>query len=133
MPDQIPDYERETPMPIRSTPIHLALLTSLALGVGCQTTTPAANQNNTAQEPSSDFAPETTAFLWVKGIGCPLCVPNIEDPLTALPGVDRVHVDLSTGKVDVALNPAHPATQQALIDAIDDSGFTLDRIEMPEQ
>ena len=120
-------------MPMRPKPIHLALLTALALSAGCQTTTPAASHNDTPREPGSDFAPRTTALLWVKGIGCPLCIPNIEGPLTALPGVDRVHVDLSTGKVDVALNPEHPATQQALIDAIDDSGFTLDRIEMPEE
>ena len=116
--------------------IYIALLGSLALATGCQTTTPTARSDidrGATIDVTADATPEATAVLWVKGIGCPFCVPSIDGPLTALPGVESVHVDLPTGKVTIALNPEQPASRQALVNAIDESGFTLDRIEMPEQ
>ena len=64
----------------------------------------------------------------------PTCrlVHNIDRQLSGMTGVERVHVDLPTGEVRVALVAKHPATREQLIKAIDDSGFTLDRIEMPQ-
>ena len=56
---------------------------------------------------------------------------NIDRQLAELPGVERVHVDLPTGRVSVALDAEQPASRKQLVKAIDDSGFTLDRIEMP--
>ena len=59
-------------------------------------------------------------------------VHNIDRQLAEMTGVERVHVDLPTGEVRVALVAKHPATREQLVNAIDDSGFTLDRIEMPQ-
>ena len=83
-----------------------------------------------AQDPTA-FPADRTAKLWVKGLACPYCVTNIDRQLAGMPGVDRVHVNLPTGEVRVALAVTHPATQKQLTKAIADSGFTLDRIEMP--
>lgn len=56
---------------------------------------------------------------------------NVDRQLAELSGVEQVHVDLPTGKVRVALAIDQPATREQLVKAIDNSGFTLDRIEMP--
>jgi len=58
-------------------------------------------------------------------------VTNIDRQLADLPGVERAHVDLATGKVTVELSRDNPVTRERLIQAIKDSGFTLERIEMP--
>jgi len=128
---------------------NLALLGSIALAAGCQSapapiaqTDQGANQDTPAGATPgvtaeatpvavSDRNPDTTAVLWVKGLACPYCVQNIDKQIAALPGVDSVEIDLPTGKVTVGLTPDEPATEQSLVDAIDDSGFTLDRVEMP--
>lgn len=113
---------------------------AMALGIGlaaCQTTGPppmrttgdvtarpsAASQTITAEGP--------TAVLWVKGLGCPGCIVNIERQLKAVEGVEHIEVDLGSGRVDIALSAENPASRQQLRDAIDESGFTLDRIEAP--
>ena len=57
---------------------------------------------------------------------------NVDRQFAELSGVEQVHIDLPTGKVMVALTIEQPATREQLAKAIDDSGFTLDRIEMPE-
>jgi len=111
------------------------------LTAGCQTT-PRSAENTQApsdlsitrvpDEKVMAFPADRTATLWVKGLACPFCVHNIDGPLAEIEGVERVHIDLPTGKVRVALAADHPATRQQLVDAIDDSGFTLDRIEMPQ-
>ena len=57
---------------------------------------------------------------------------NVDRQLADLAGVEMVHVDLPTGKVMVALTVDEPATREQLTQAIGDSGFTLDRVEMPQ-
>jgi len=59
-------------------------------------------------------------------------VHSVDRQLADLSGIEQVHVDLPTGKVRVALTIDRPATREQLVQAIDDSGFTLDRIEMPQ-
>ena len=110
------------------------------LTAGCQTAPPSADdaqisgvpsQAQSPDEEATAFPADRTATLWVKGLACPYCVHNIDRQLAETTGVERVHVDLPTGKVRVALVADHPATRQQLVKVIDDSGFTLDRIEMP--
>ncbi len=72
-----------------------------------------------------------TATLMVKGLACPFCVQNVDKQISAIAGVDDVTVDLDTGRVTVILSETNPASKGLLVKAIDDSGFTLDRIEMP--
>jgi len=43
-----------------------------------------------------------------------------------------VAIDLETGRVDVVLADKGPPTREQLAKAIEESGFTLDRIDMPQ-
>lgn len=113
--------------------IALPALATL-LVAGCQSSPPATGGAHISSSPAEDataFPADRTATLWVKGLACPYCVHNIDRQLAGMTGVERVHVDLPTGEVRVALVAKHPATREQLVKAIDDSGFTLDRIEMP--
>jgi Cu+-exporting ATPase len=80
---------------------------------------------------SSGKAVDLTATLHVKGMSCPLCANNIDKQLLRVPGVTGVTVDLGTGQVRARLVPDNPPGRQALARAIEQSGFTLERIEMP--
>ncbi|MCH8823134.1 MAG: heavy-metal-associated domain-containing protein [Planctomycetes bacterium] len=113
--------------------VPTALATLLV--AGCQSSPQATDSAQIYSSPTDDataFPAHRTATLWVKGLACPYCVHNIDRQLAEMTGVERVHVDLPTGEVRVALVAKHPATREQLVNAIDDSGFTLDRIEMPQ-
>ena len=115
--------------------ILIATTATLLFTLGCEVAPQSSSISQStgqASEYNADLSSENTATLWVKGIGCPGCIPSVEGPLTKLLGVDGVSVDLPTGKVTVALNSSQPATREQLVNAIGDSGFTLDRIEMPQ-
>jgi copper chaperone CopZ len=114
------------------------------IAAGCQSTPNAATEEaqvapptveaTVASEPSAEavaFPADRTATAWVKGLACPYCVQNVDKQIEAIAGVERVHVNLPTGEVSIALSALNPATRAQLVEAIDNSGFTLDRIEMP--
>lgn len=73
-----------------------------------------------------------TALIWVNGMACPLCSNNVDQQLKRLPGVESVRINLGTGLVSVGLDPANQPTEVALARAVNNSGFTLVRIQMPE-
>lgn len=113
---------------------------AMALGIGlpaCQTTGPPPMRTTgdvTAQPSAAGqtiAAEGPTAVLWVKGMACPGCIVNIDRQLKAVKGVEHIEVDLASGRVDIVLSSENPASRQQLRDAIDNSGFTLDRIEVP--
>ncbi len=121
---------------MRSAPASIAM----ALGIGlaaCQTTGPPPVRATGDVTPEPSAAGETftaqgpTAVLWVKGLACPGCIVNVERQLKAVEGVEHFEVDLASGRVDIVLSAENPASRQQLRDAIDNSGFTLDRIEAP--
>ncbi len=72
-----------------------------------------------------------TATLYVKGLPCPFCLQNVESQLERVMGVRRVESELATGRFRVLLDPRRQPTREQLIKAVDESGFTLDSIEMP--
>ncbi|MBL4699279.1 MAG: heavy-metal-associated domain-containing protein [Phycisphaerales bacterium] len=118
---------------IRKIPTVLSLLglSSLA-AVGCQSSQIVDEERTViGSEPADLFAADRTADLWVKGVTCPFCVQNIDQRISKVNGVDGVHVDLKSGHVRVLLSQQSPASREDLVSAIDTSGFTLDRIEMP--
>jgi len=84
-------------------------------------------QPKTAESSTGD----STAKLYVMGMACPLCANNIDKQLLRVPGVEKVSVDLGSGLVTAKLAPANPPSREELAAAIAQSGFTLDRIEMP--
>lgn len=89
---------------------------------------PACTENKTTSNMTGSSAELATTELYAKGLSCPLCASNIDKTLKELPGVEQAKVDLSTGKVVVYHDPANPPTDEALAKAVDDAGFTLDRI-----
>lgn len=66
--------------------------------------------------------------LVVSGLSCPLCASNVDQQLLRLPGVQGVSVDLAAGRIGVSLQEPRPSPAE-LTRAIDQSGFTLERIE----
>lgn len=114
----------------------LISLIATALFAGCQSADPAAGpatnrDHQPAVSSSSDQGDAQPARLYVKGMSCPLCAHNINKQLLRVPGVEKVSVNLGTGVVLATISAASPPSREQLADAINESGFTLDRIEMP--
>jgi copper chaperone CopZ len=99
-------------------------------GLGCQKSeTVNAGGGADLGAVSSDQA--DTAVMWVRGMGCPQCSYNVDLQLMKVPGVEKVKVDMGTGRVFAQLSPSHPPTSEQLSQAIKETGFTLVRIDMP--
>lgn len=115
--------------------LRIVMLLVAVVAAGCQTNSPRAevvpiaNSENSASTNTGD----TTATLYVQGMSCPLCASNIDKQLLDLGGVEKVTVDLGTGQVQARLSRVNPPTREQLTRAIQRSGFTLDRIEMPTE
>jgi copper chaperone CopZ len=77
-------------------------------------------------------APESVATLYVMGMSCPQCANNIDKQLRKVIGVKSVTIDLGSGRVQASLEPKMTPTRDQLARAIEQSGFTLQRIEMPK-
>lgn len=102
-----------------------ALLTAL---VGCSSdpATPADSAVSlSAQDPD-------TAVLYVHGMGCPQCANNVDTQLLKVEGVEDVAIDMGSGRVLARLAPERHPTRDQLARAVEETGFTLVRIEMPE-
>jgi copper chaperone len=62
--------------------------------------------------------------LRVLGMTCSHCVGFVTDELRALPGVESVEVDLTTGRVElIADRPLDPAAIRAAVEA---AGYEVD-------
>lgn len=57
----------------------------------------------------------------VKGMTCQHCVASVSDEVSAVAGVERVHVDLDSGQLTV-VGDADPA---AIRTAVADAGYEL--------
>ncbi len=98
--------------------------------LGCQV--PLATQEPPCTVSLNSSANEEPAVvLWVKGLACPFCTYNVERQLRKVPGVKSVDVTLETGRVTVALSKGQPPSEEQLRKAVKESGFTVDRVEMP--
>jgi copper chaperone CopZ len=98
------------------------------LSGGCAST-PTNGPSGSTAAPAAFDGPVAT--LWVKGMGCPQCANNVDLQLLKVKGVEKIFVDLGNGRVLAKLSPAFTPSRDQLARAIHDSGFTLDRIEMP--
>jgi copper chaperone CopZ len=64
-----------------------------------------------------------TATATVTGMSCGHCVASVTEEVKALPGVQRVEVELASGQLSVLSDrPVDPA---ALRDAVVEAGFAL--------
>ena len=66
----------------------------------------------------------TTLTLTVTGMSCMGCVNSVKNMVSALPGVTDVQVDLASGRVEVAHDPAR-SDRQAIRQAILDGGYQV--------
>jgi len=118
-------------------PLMALILFLVASLLGCQAP-PAVQTPSVEGVASGDIVSSNTAanerrsaVLWVKGLACPFCTYNVERQLRKVPGVKSVAVTLETGKVRVVVSKEQPPSEEQLRKAIKESGFTVDRVEMP--
>jgi len=112
-------------MPVRS-PVVLALSLIFGIVTACtsQQAAPAGDMALLSNEPLV----ADSATLYVNGLSCPLCASSIDKQLARLPGVQKVCVDLSSGKDSLSLGGEARPSPSDLATAVADSGFTLVRI-----
>jgi copper ion binding protein len=65
----------------------------------------------------------TTTTYTVRGMTCGHCVNAVSAEVAALPGVSKVDVDLTTGKVTVTSN--QPLDTHTVRAAVDEAGYEL--------
>lgn len=70
-----------------------------------------------------------TYLLTVAGLSCPFCAYGVERELSAVPGVVRVQINLAEGIVEVIAEDNVPLSEFRLRQAVEDAGFTLERVE----
>lgn len=112
-------------------PISRALTMGLLFIAGCHAGGINSAATNAAAKADASSDDRAIATLYVKGLSCPLCANNIDKQLARVPGVRNVAVDLGAGKVTLSVSADQPPSREQLAKAVDASGFTLDRIEMP--
>jgi hypothetical protein len=102
------------------------ILAAPLISSGCQSSPTAGADPASANTDTAVAAADgQCAVMWVKGMGCPGCAFQLEKQLLAV-------VDLGTGRVEVfgSTGPDAP-TDRDLTEAVERSGFTLDRMTRP--
>lgn len=112
-----------------STLLAATMLLPAPFTGGCATTPRNADRDTASLDETPVAGRE--AVLTVYGMSCPLCANNVDKMLLEVPGVTAVNVDMGTGEARVTLDGSTPVTRRQLADAIDRSGFTLQRIDFP--
>lgn len=62
--------------------------------------------------------------LQVQGMTCGGCVKSVENSINALSGVEKVNVQLETGKVNIEFNESQTDIKQ-ITDTIEGKGYTV--------
>jgi copper chaperone len=65
-----------------------------------------------------------TLILTVTGMSCMGCVNSVKNLVGALPGIDGIDIDLSSGRVEIRHDPAQ-ADAAAIRAAIEDGGYGI--------
>ena len=86
-----------------------------------------------AMTDSASASEANVATMWIRGMACPQCSYNVDLQLKKVPGVERVKVDMLTGQVQAWLSPTSPPNREQLEKAIENTTFTLVRLDMPSQ
>jgi copper chaperone CopZ len=61
-------------------------------------------------------------------MNCSVCVATVSQSLKALAGVEATQANPTTGQLTVTLAPGHRLTAADLTRAVENAGYTLDRI-----
>ena len=68
----------------------------------------------------------STATYQVTGMTCQHCVSAVQEEVSALPGVDKVDVQLVAGGTStVTIDSAAPLDEQAVRDAVEEAGYDV--------
>lgn len=101
-------------------------------GCGSTKTTSSGDSMSGASAGVTDSAvTESPVTMIVHGMSCPLCANNIDLLLRRVPGVTDVKINLADGAVKVDVDKSNPPTYAALARAVNQSGFTLVKIDTP--
>ncbi len=122
-------------MRLTATRIGMLGITGLMLLTvgGCATTGgPGGTGDDSVLEARTSEEPieASEVLLTVYGMSCPLCANNVDNTLLGVPGVEDVSLDMGTGIAVVRLDGRTPVTRKQLAEAIDRSGFSLQRVEI---
>jgi copper chaperone CopZ len=117
--------------------LPLAIVSALTL-TGCEGTQstagrPASGSSNDVAAGAVSENDANVATMWLRGMACPQCSYNVDLQLKKVDGVEEVSVDMLTGKVQARLSPTTPPTREQLTKAIENTTFTLVRLDMPAQ
>ncbi|MEM9348404.1 MAG: heavy-metal-associated domain-containing protein [Planctomycetota bacterium] len=75
---------------------------------------------------------EADAQVMVKGMSCPQCANNIKDIMERVDGIDQARVDLGAGRVLVAFAEGATISEDELLIAVEDAGFTPGEVSYRE-
>lgn len=116
----------------------ISLVCAALAAVGCQSSPESTAAEHTEhqaegaeQSVSTEAAPHT-AVITVYGMGCPQCANNVDLQLMRVAGVESVTIDMGSGQVFAKLTPQRYPTRDQLAQAINETGFTLVDITMPQ-
>ena len=111
------------------------ILTTIILSIATITLAGCGSSNGDSMHTSTDTgdrmtgntgdASGNTVVMTVHGMSCPLCATNIDKQLLKVKGVHSVDVDMSTGRVTMAVSEISPPSDAELARAVEESGFTL--------
>ncbi len=69
--------------------------------------------------------------MMVSGFACPFCANKLDKQMLKIAGVKEVIVDLGTGMVRVVVDKNSVPTREAIEQAVEDAGFTLNSVTFP--
>lgn len=102
------------------------VLASLMLA-GCAGTEKAAAAPK--DEPVFASANAVERVVWAEGLSCPQCSSNINMAIKKLDGVEKVAVNLETGRIGVLVDPNFGPSAERIAKAVRDAGFDVARVE----
>ena len=113
-----------------------SMVLAMSVFTGCQSTQTTTDARTSAAGSSDGIAvgavgDRPVATMWVHGMGCPQCSYNVDLQLKKVAGVEDVKVDMSSGRVQAFLSPGNLPTREQLTKAIEQTTFTLVRLDMP--
>ena len=85
----------------------------------------------TSQPTSVASDTSDNVVMMVTGFACPFCANKLDKQMYKIAGVKDVIIDLGTGRVEVVVDKSNVPTREAIQQAVDDAGFTLETVTFP--
>lgn len=82
-------------------------------------------------QPTAEAGSSENVVMMVTGFACPFCANKLDKQMYKIAGVKDVIIDLGTGMVEVIVDKSNVPTRQAIEQAVDDAGFTLESVTFP--